>query len=341
MNKLILFIAFLLAFGFSSCQNAFQKLSQPANGFTIAFYNVENLFDTINDPTINDEEYLPESKVAWNTERYMNKLDNLGKVIAAMDTLDFPHVLGLSEVENEAVLKDLIQNSHVKKANYKIVHIEGSDPRGIEVAMIYRPEFFNPFHKQALNFSLNNGREQRHILYVKGTIASGDTLHVFVNHWTSRFGGKEETIPARTGTAAFLRTVVDSLFAVNPNSKIIIGGDFNDNPDDPSMFSFLKAYAPNDEIRPLSLYNLAMEPYLLGEGTLYYQGWDFFDQVVVSSALLAPFDGNLKSGPIEVIKKDWMLFQPRDGEARPNRTASGGRYYGGFSDHLPVLIRLK
>ncbi|PKP54127.1 MAG: endonuclease [Bacteroidetes bacterium HGW-Bacteroidetes-1] len=339
-NILLFISSMILAVLASSCQNGLQNLKQPNNGITIAYYNIENLFDTINDPKINDEDFLPNAKVKWNSERYYAKLDNIAKVIAAMDTLDFPHIVGLEEIENLAVLKDLIANKHIKKAAYEIIHIEDHDPRGIEVAMLYQPKYFRIAHTQAIPVFLEGyERSNRHILYVKGTIATGDTLHLFVNHWTSRYGGKEETIPARTGTANVLRYSIDSLFAINPSSNIIIGGDFNDNPDDASIFSFLKAYAPSEETAQATLYNLAMKTYLEGNGTLYYDGWDCFDQIIVSSALLQ--NGKLKAGPLEIIKKDWMLFKPRDGEARPNRTASGSRYFGGFSDHLPVMVRLQ
>lgn len=339
--SIVLVGSFLLLFGTQSCHNGLQKLHHPSNGITLAFYNVENLYDTINDPTRNDEEHLPTAKISWNTKRYNDKLDNLGKVIAAMDTLDFPHLIGLAEIENAAVLKDLANNKYIKKADYNIVHIEGNDPRSIEVALLYRPAFFTPLHKTAMNFSLGDSIIPRHILYVKGKVASGDTLHVFVNHWTSRFRGKESTIKARMGSAAFLRTKVDSLMRTNVNSKIIIVGDLNDNPTDESLTISLKALDPVGKLQPASLYNLSLEPFSKGQGTLYFNSWDLFDQIIVSSALLSPLNGGLKAGQLEIIKKDWMLFKSNNGEARPNRTASGTRYFGGYSDHLPVMVRLK
>jgi endonuclease/exonuclease/phosphatase family metal-dependent hydrolase len=337
MHKILAMMMAILLFSGCYAQNA--ALLNTPNGFTIAFYNVENLFDTIRDPSINDLEFLPDSKVPWTSERYTVKLDNISRVIAAMDTLDFPHLIGLSEVENMAVLSDLAANKTLKDANYSIVHIEGNDPRGIEVALMYRHNYFRVLHSEAVQVESPDDRPIRHILYIKGIKAPNDTLHVFVNHWTSRFGGSEQTIPARIASAKKLRSVVDSLLLVQPMANIIIGGDFNDNPDDASLFSHLRAYAPDDAIRPANLYNLAMEPWLLGQGTLYYRSWDFFDQIIVSSALL---DGSrLTAGPIQVIKRPWMLYTPpQGGEARPNRTASGSRYFGGYSDHLPVMVRL-
>lgn len=333
-----LFLLLILG-SFASCQQKLQSLKRPSNGFSIAFYNVENLFDTIDDPRINDRDFLPDAKVAWTSERYAHKLTQISKVIAAMDTLDFPHVLGLSEIENRAVLEDLIQEKHISNAAYDIIHIDDNDPRGIEVAMLFRPDYFKPVHQQALVHVRDNGRRSRHILYVKGLIHSQDTLHLFVNHWTSRFGGQEATEAARMGSGKYLRQIVDSIFHQIPEANIVIMGDFNDNPDDPSMFSHLRAYAPGEEIRPQQLFNLSMEGYITGEGTLFYRGWDFFDQIIVSSSLIQPY-ASLKASPIQIVKKDWMLYSPSRGEARPNRTMSGGNYFGGFSDHLPVLIKL-
>lgn len=329
-------LAIFLLVQLSGCHNGVQKLKTPNNGFVIGFYNIENLFDTINDPSINDEEFLPQSKVSWNTARYKSKLENISRVIAAMDTNSFPHVLGLAEVENKQVLDDLIAQKTLRAADYSIIHFADSDPRGIEVAALYRAAFFKPVVQKTFQ-PVTNGKVNRHILYLKGLTATEDTLHIFVNHWTSRYGGLEETKPARMGTAIFLKNITDSLFLVNPAANIIIVGDLNDNPEDESLVVGLDAKWPQN-IEPLALYNLSLEPHSKGEGTLYYKSWDFFDQVIVSSSLLGA--GPLHVSPIEIVKKDWMLFKPREGDARPNRTMSGGKYYGGFSDHLPVVVRV-
>lgn len=330
----------------SSCSflSGVQKPDYPEGGLTIGFYNVENLFDTINDPDIRDEAYLPESEVSWNTERYFSKLDNLGQVIASMDTLSFPHLLGLCEVENRAVLDDLASNHYICEAGYEIIHYEGPDRRGIEVAMLYRPNYFLPLHTESLavRWEGMGHSNPRDILYVKGLVYPDDTLHVFVNHWPSRWGGEDATAHLRMGNARFLRAVVDSLFAQSIYTNIIIMGDFNDNPDDASLFSYLRAFSADEEIRHGHLFNLAMEPYLEGQGTLVFNNnWDFFDQMIVSSNLLKPARGHWIAGPIEVIKRPWMLYYPpRGGLPRPNRTASSRSYFGGYSDHLPVMIRL-
>lgn len=339
MRQIHIFIAIILLAGATlSCNKGVKKVSYPERGLTVGFYNLENLFDTINDPDINDEEFLPGSKVRWNTEKYTKKLDNMSRVIAGMDPGSWPHLLGLAEIENETVLNELIGNELIKAAGYQVVHVAGQDPRGIEVAAIYRADYIKPINIKTLN-PVIEGVTYRHILYIKGLIMNRDTIHFFVNHWTSRFGGLDETKAARNGTARFVKHVTDSLLSVNAMNQLILVGDFNDNPNDESMVKHLNAKPLMDDIEHPSLINLAFNSYKAGKGTLYYKGWDFFDQVIVSSSLIE--GGKLLTSDIEIVKHDWMLFKPNQGEARPNRTMSGGRYFGGFSDHLPVLIRLR
>jgi predicted extracellular nuclease len=322
-----------------------QQPKLPANGLTVAFYNVENLFDTINDPRINDAAYLPTSQVPWTAERYQTKLDNISRVIAAMDTLNFPHILGLCEIENRSVLEDLAASVFIADAAYNIIHYDGPDRRGIEVALLYRPDFFEPIYSESVDVNWDGmGRSNpRDLLYVKGIIAPTDTLHIFVNHWSSRWGGQEQSEHLRIGTARVLRSLIDSLFFVNIHSNIIVMGDFNDNPDDASLFSHLRAVSPDGETMRGYLYNLAMIPYIKGEGTsVFNNNWDFFDQIILSSNLIKPVQNGWVADELEVIKKPWMLFYPpRGGEPRPNRTATGRSYFGGYSDHLPVMVRLR
>ncbi len=320
-----------------SWYQGYGQLRFPENGFSIGFYNVENLFDTIDNPSTRDEDFLPGSKIEWNTAKYTFKLKNIARVIAAMDTNGFPNFLGMSEVENRLVLEDLVARPELETAGYAILHVEDTDPRGIEVAAIYRKNYFQPISVQTFRPE-TIVKEQRHILYVKGRIATGDTLHLFVNHWSSRFGGVEKTAAARNRLAAALRQKVDSLFLENANAHIVIMGDFNDNPTDESITTYLGAGAANEAFEPKQLYNLALEPYMNGEGSYFYRQWDMFDQIMVSPSLIQA--KKLKASGQQVVKYEWMLFYPRQSTARPNRSASGTKYFGGFSDHLPVMIRL-
>jgi len=334
----IVLAVFIIIGIFSSCEK------QPTKTFSFAFYNVENLFDTIDDPAINDESFLPDSKVPWNTVRYQHKLDNIAKVISSVDSTGFPTLFGLCEVENEKVLQDLINQPAVKAANYSILHKDSPDERGIDVALLYRNNYYQPVATNYIKFTFpwDPENKTRDILYSKGVIGEKDTLHVFVNHWVSRWGGQEETEPAREFIGRTIKHLTDSIFNLQPNANIIIAGDLNDNPTDKSVSTDLGAIPVNHSLQEKTLYNLSFNIYKGGEGSLYYKGWDMFDQVIVSSAILNG-DNGIKASALEqtVIKYDWMLYHPKKGPARPNRTASSGKYFGGYSDHLPVFIRLK
>jgi len=312
------------------------------NGLTVAFYNVENLFDTINDETINDEEFLPTAKGQWNTAKLNHKLENIARVIASMDTNDFPDMIGLAEIENLEVLKLLQNQKLIEDAGYELIHFADNDDRGIEVAFMFRPEFFRPIFSIPKNYIIDSmpNSNPRHIMYVKGVVATKDTIHLFINHWTSRYGGQAETVKARNAAGSFVRKMADSLFKVDLNTNIIILGDLNDNPTDESLIHHLKALPISENITSSQLYNLALNPFLAGTGTLYYKSWDFFDQVIISTNIVKPVVGKLKAGQIEIIHRDWMLYKGKDGVAKPNRTYAGSKYFGGYSDHLPVMIRL-
>jgi hypothetical protein len=288
---------------------------EPAHiGF--AFYNVENLFDTIDDPLINDT-----------------------------DTISgFPVLFGLCEIENIDVLKDLVNHPKLKGAKYSIIHHDSPDERGIDVALLYQEKYFTPIQHSFLtiHFPFNPDSKTRDILYAKGLLAKKDTLHIFINHWTSRWGGREETDPMRRFTGKFLRSVTDSILRLNSEANILIAGDLNDNPTDPSVAEELGALPVSMEsANRQELYNLSLAAYAKGKGTLYYKSWDMFDQIIVSGNLLLKANAvNISKTEQQIIKYDWMLFQPENGPARPNRTASGA-YYGGYSDHLPVFIDLE
>ena len=311
--------------------------------FVFAFYNVENLFDTIDDPNIRDEKYLPDSKVAWNTERYNHKLDNLSKVMSGIDSTGYPALFGLCEVENIDVVIDLINHPSLKKAGYKIIHKDSPDGRGIDVALLYNPKVYKPTETNYIipKFTDNPDLKTRDILYSKGVVNKKDTIHIFINHWVSRWGGQEKTEPNRIQIAKTIKHITDSIMELQPNANILIAGDLNDNPTDASVFKMLQAKEVTANSSASMLYNLSLTQFKNGDGSLYYKSWDMFDQIIVSTAMLTGKNGLQVSSPHQsVYKKDWMLYQPKKGPARPSRTAAG-RYYGGFSDHLPVFITIK
>jgi hypothetical protein len=312
--------------------------------FSVAFYNVENLFDTVDDPHKHDNNYLPTSSNPWNTERYNHKLQNLARVMSAIDPNGFPTVFGLSEVENRKVVEDLINTGKLKKAGYKIIHKDSPDERGIDVAMLYQPEKYKPLKTRFIHLSFptdpNNGT--RDIIYSKGLVYGKDTIHIFINHWVSRYGGREKTDKFRRYTGHLLRLITDSIYNVQPNANILIEGDLNDNPTDTSVYISLGAKEVKKPFAAKQLYNLSYSLYKNGQGTVYYRGWNMFDQIIVSTALVAGYHGMKTVTDHQIIiKKDWMLYKPKKGEPRPNRTASGKHYYGGYSDHLPVFIEIE
>jgi hypothetical protein len=323
---------------FTSCSGDKTKF------FSVAFYNVENLFDTVDDPHKHDNNYLPGSKNPWNTQRYNRKLKNLAKVMSAIDPKGFPAVFGLSEVENRKVVEDLINTGELKKAGYKIIHKDSPDERGIDVAMLYQPGKYRPLKTRFIRLSFpsapNNGT--RDIIYSKGLVYGKDTIHIFINHWVSRYGGRQKTDKFRRYTGHLLRLITDSIYNVQPNANILIEGDLNDNPTDTSVYISLGAKEVKSPFAAKQLYNLSYGLYKNGQGTVYYRGWNMFDQIIVSTALIAGYSGMKTVTDHQIIiKKDWMLYKPKKGEPRPNRTALGKRYFGGYSDHLPVFIEIE
>ncbi|MBN2616516.1 MAG: endonuclease/exonuclease/phosphatase family protein [Bacteroidales bacterium] len=322
----------------TSCQS---KQEKPVSA---AFYNVENLFDTIDNPLTRDNDFLPTSKVAWNTERYNRKLKHIAKVMSSMEPGSYPTLFGLAEVENRTVVEDLIHQKSMVKAGYKILHKDSPDERGIDVALLYRPDIFRPVETQfiALHFPSEPNDRTRDILYSKGVVYGKDTLHVFVNHWVSRYGGQDATDTLRRYTGYFLKNICDSIMQVEPKANIIIMGDLNDDPTNYSLVKSLGALQPTPSPVDGALYNLAAIPFSQGKGSLYYKSWDLFDQIIVSAPMLDGQNGiQVNSESETIFKKDWMLFKRRDGVMVPNRTESSRSYFGGYSDHLPVMIGME
>ena len=305
----------------------------------LAFYNVENLFDTINDPQISDEEFTPEGKKKWNTERYNKKLTDISKVLKKIGENNFPDIVGFAEIENRTVLEDLIDANSDEKDNYKIVHEESPDARGIDVGLIYNQDIFKYISHKKIPVNTGEVYKVRDILYVRFVVENTDTIHVFVNHWKSRSGGQEETEPQRIVCAQTLKNEIDSIVSLNPNAKIIAVGDLNDEPINKSIFETLKANNTNE---PGTVTNLMLPLSKKGLGSHSYRGnWSALDQIIVSNNLISCTKGYyVLNSEAHIFSADWITFTNKNGQKSPNRTYGGPNYYGGYSDHYPVFVIL-
>ncbi len=333
---LLLTIFILVAFGV-------QAKDPPR--LTVMFYNTENLFDTVDDPATDDDAFTPAGKKEWTQERYTKKLEDLAKVITGVLPKGSPDLIGLSEVENRKVLEDLIHTGKLKKVDYGIIHEESPDRRGIDVALLYNPGRFRYLSHRRLPIRFpRDTTKVRDILYVKGR-ADGEMLHIFVNHWKSRSGGLRATEQKRIFSAVVLRRAVDSILNFEPQAKIIILGDFNDEPTNMSIMQILMAADKRKNIGRRDLYNLMYDMHNLHDtGTYSYKSsWLMLDQIILSYPLLQDKNGwhtGYNGG--HIFSEEWMLYDnPKAGRPVPNRTYGGPSYFGGISDHLPVYCSLE
>lgn len=309
---------------------------------TVAFYNVENLFDLEDAPEKADEEFTPESEKNWNRKRYEQKLEDIARVISALNEGDLPEIVGLCEVENEKVLNDLTRTGLLADGKYKIVHHESPDFRGIDCALIYRPSEFKVLEHDAIpvRFDEDADYKTRDILYVKGRTRNWEEIHVFVNHWPSRIGGVEQTSPKRKKAAAVLKSKIDSVKNEKSRAHILVMGDMNDEPANESLREVLNAQPPSNQ--NAELINLMFPADIEGRGSYNFRGnWNMLDNIVVSSGLLDEKGFQVLGDRGYVFHQEWMEFTNNEGVMYPNRTYGGPNYYGGVSDHFPVYIRLK
>ena len=335
-----IFLAFFIFISTVSQAQNLQKIS-------IGFYNLENLFDTIDSPEVNDVEYTPEAAKNWNTHKYYEKLDNMARVIAEMATDKTPEglaIVGLCEVENNEVVKDLINRPLLIARNYKIAHFNSPDKRGIDVALIYQPSMFEL--ESCFHFPLTiDGKLDfytRDQLLVNGKLL-GEEIHFLVNHWPSRSGGEEGSAPLRIAAGDLSRSIVDFILGFNPEAKIIVMGDLNDDPHNASVAEHLKAIGNKDLLSQGYLYN----PYALIHkpddfGSLAYHGkWNLFDQIILSSSLTKEKRKKWHLQQAFVFDAEFLKNQEGKYKGLPFRTYAGNNYLGGFSDHFPVYIVLE
>lgn len=313
--------------------------------FKIVSYNVENYFDVVDDPEKIDEEYLPGGIRGWNHTKYTAKQANIAKVIAAIGGWEPPAIVGLCEIESDKALLDLTRVSPLKNLDYKYIHYESPDARGIDVALLYQRDQFTPLSSEPISIHFTHSSyKTRDILYVKGRVtATNDTLHLFVCHFPSRLGGELESESRREQTALHLRRKTDSIFTANPTSNIVIMGDFNDHPSNASIQQTLGASRLTEPVAEKTLYNMAFRLEEQGKGTNKFQGeWGMLDQIIVSANLLNKANSLYTAeSDNHIMDAEFLLEEDQAFLGKmPKRTYVGMNYQGGFSDHLPVYLNL-
>lgn len=329
---------------FLACTNGYAQKNKQEDDYTFMFYNTENLFDANNDSLTTDDEFTPLGDRRWNPGRLWGKANRIAKVILAAGGWNAPAFVGLCEIESYEVLDLLVRQTPLSAYRYKLIHKDSPDSRGIDVAFIYRPEVFKPFDYKAiaLNDPSNTGFKTRDILQVSGILNNWDTLHVFINHWPSRYGGLMETVHLRKLAAQTLEKAIHELFVTYPKAKIICMGDFNDTPEDESLNQVLKARKTNDADIPGEMINLSFNWTVLPVQTLKSMySWQVFDQWIVSDYLLENAVG-MRFKEAEIFTASFLLEADKKyGGLKPKRTYVGFKYQEGFSDHLPILLRCR
>ena len=348
-NSLAFVIVSLLLPGFllsgNSCRlnDGKKPLNEPRKKtFSVVFYNTENFYDTINDPKTNDDEFTPQGRIPWTSERFLKKEQNLAEVFSKIVSPGMPDIIGMAEVENRYVLEKLIAQPGMAAGNYGIVHYDSPDERGIDVAMLYNRKTFTVQGSEPIAVILDGGADKtRDILHVTGKTAGGITLHIFVNHWPSRREGSDISESKRMSAALVLHEQVEKVLKNDTAANIIILGDFNDNPDNRSITEGLGALPPDAPLHTGKLYDLLLPRFKNGSGSLYYKSWDLFDQIIVSGNMLNKGKALHCSAPdADIFRAPWLLFTNNKGVDVPNRTM-GSKYYGGYSDHLPVFVTFR
>lgn len=323
-----------------------QDKSKQFMVFGVAFYNLENLFDTINSNGTYDLAFSPKGSRQWNGEKYWSKISNMATAISMMTTKTTPMgpaIIGVSEIENKSVLDDLVKAEPIKKWRLQVVHHDSPDRRGVDVGLLYNPRLFKVIDvtNHRLRIPGYDSFRTRDQMCVTG-ILGGDTLSVIVNHWPSRLGGQEQSSYLREAAADLSRQIADSLWAIRPNQGVIVMGDLNDDPMDKSVAKNLGAVKDDRGVEPHGFYNPWWKMLDRGIGTLAYKSsWNLFDQIVVSGTLLesnAP--GRLHYWKCQVNNFDILIDRQGARQGYPLRTFASGQWLNGYSDHFPTEVFL-
>jgi hypothetical protein len=309
----------------------------------IGFWNVENLYDTLDDPFKNDDDFTPAGVNHWIGERYRKKIDHLAYAISLMGADATPHglaMLGVCEVENKSVLKDLVASPHLKARNYQYVLIEGPDVRGVDPGLLYNPLYFKLRHAVAyhVKFETDSNHKTRDILCVSGEFG-GEPLAVLVNHWPSRRGGEMASRPNRNAAARIARRIADSISQNEPGKRILIMGDLNDDPVNECVKKYIRTYPDQKNISPGRFFNPMEKLFREGIGTLAWQdSWNLFDQIMLNEPWLRGDGHSWQYEAVRIFNKPFLRTDYGNFKGYPFRTFSGGAYTAGYSDHFSSYI---
>lgn len=319
---------------------------QQVRAGVIAFYNLENLFDTIDTPGVMDEEFTPEGPNKWTGRRYLEKIDNMALAISRIGEDEGwsggPAVLGVSEIENRSVLEDLAAHPLLKESNYQVVHYDSPDLRGVDVGLMYRPRFFSVTSSASPLLDIKDEQGERVYtrdqLVVSG-IFDGEMMHFIVCHWPSRSGGELTTRPRRNAAATLSRHLVDSLQAIDPGAKVFVMGDLNDDPTDESLRKYLRAAPDAQRMKEGEMFNTMFPLFKKGIGSLYYRdGVNLFDQIIITPSLTGDDYSTYKLRLARVFNSSFLLQKDGQYKGYPLRSFVGTVWQGGFSDHFPVYV---
>jgi hypothetical protein len=334
------FFAILFSIGITAQEEQFKAVS-------VGFYNLENLFDFERDTTIWDSEFTPWGKRAWTEEKYNEKQANMAYVISQMGIDLTPaglSILGLSEIENKRVLEDLVRQESIADRNYQIVHRDSPDRRGIDVAMLYNPTHFSLIDvtMENINFLLDEGDTllTREIMHVVGVL-DGDTTHILINHWPSRSGGEKRSAPRRNKAAQTCKRIIDSLKMIDPDVKVLVIGDLNDDPTSTSTKGILRAKGKMTEVGQKDMFNPMYDYFRRGLGSnAYRDNWSLFDQIILSPGYLDKNQTGYFFYKAIIFNRKYLIQRSGQYKGYPFRTFSGDKYQGGYSDHFPVFVYL-
>jgi hypothetical protein len=344
--RTLLLVLFLTSVSYHFCNGQEKEIYKIQ---TIAFYNLENLFDYIDDPLTFDNDRTPKGKDHWTPENYYSKLKNMARVLGDIgreETGKSPSLVGVCEIENRQVLEDLLSQEALVNSDYGIVHFDSPDRRGIDVALLFQKKIFTPTHYKTVPLLIYDDNDKlkriftRDQLVVSG-ILDGEKIHIIVNHWPSRTGGEARSRPKRIKAASLNKRIIDSLFSEDPYAKIITMGDLNDDPISPSIKKVLKAERKRENVTLKGLFNPMAALYRKGLGTLAWRdSWNLFDQIIISEAFLRKDYSSYQFYKAGIYNKPYLTNSTGQYAGYPFRSFTDSGFTGGYSDHFPVYLYL-